>query len=154
MSRTFTSEIKHRRSDRSGQFWIALSFSISAAILAWSFTLPFRGSNDSKLDSGQDALPVRLSPTELAEQRRNRADEFRHAAIALDREFMRSLKKKQTVQASQPKPGTTEVKQHYQRRQRQMAQQVTRFAGAAPGSVEAEYRTDLLRNLEDQDGPE
>jgi hypothetical protein len=141
---------KEQRS-KSSKIWIALSFVLSAVILGWGFTLPFRQPGDPLVTSGGG------SPTSLAqdladriEQRRSAAEEFRQAAIALDQEFMRAVEKKRGTKRNKL-PGIVEVRANWERRVAKVQTQLRQLNNAPEGSLEATYRDELAESL--NDGP-
>ncbi len=141
---------KKQRS-KSSQIWIALSFGLSALILGWGFTLPFRQPGDPLVTSGGGSS----SPTSLAqdladriEQRRSAAEEFRQAAIALDQEFMRTVEKKRGTKEDKL-PGIVEARANWERHVAKVHDQLRQLKKCAEGSLEAAYRDELAESLDD-----
>jgi hypothetical protein len=123
---------------------------MSALILGWAFTLPFRKPGRSLVSSTtSDGNAPQLELSERIKQRRTSAEEFRKTAIALDREFMRSLAKKREAKADVP--GKREVKAHWKRHVKLVKKQLEQLKDAEEGSLERQHRESLVESL--QDGP-
>lgn len=139
----------NRRSTRS-KVWIALSFTLSALILGWAFSIPFQQSSASMASSAiakefGEALD-RSAPTTGG---RSSGEEFRQAAIELDKKFMQSLQRHRE-RANRPRPGINESRVHWQRRMETVSRQLENYRDAEKGSVEWEYKQSLLKSLEDR----
>ena len=85
---------------------------------------------------------------EQIRERRSNADEFREAAIALDEEFMRSVRKKQEVEKRE-RPGIKESKARWQRHVKLVHKQLNELRNAEEGSLQWAYRESLKESLED-----
>ena len=143
---TFSEKRKERKTKR---FWITLSLLLSTALLVWSFSLPFRQPGQPIVSSSpsQQAGEGQLDLSEQIQQRRTNAEEFRDAAIALDREFMRAV-----AERNRPKrdlPGHQDSKAAFERHVESVKKQLRQFKDAKEGTVEWEAKQQLLASLQD-----
>ena len=89
---------------------------------------------------------MQIAVAERIEQRRTNAEEFRDAAIALDREFMRSLEKSRVRKSV---PGIKEAKTQWNRHVQNVKMQLDQLKNAKEGSPEWLYRRELVESLQD-----
>jgi hypothetical protein len=143
---------KANQRSKSSKVWIALSFTLSALILVWAFSLPFRQSSTSLVSStnAEEPSDAFRRSAQIA-QRRSNAEEFRQAAIALDKKFMQSIRKKRDAE-NRPRPGINDSRERWQRHVKSVNRELRAFRNAKEGTLEWDYRQTLLRSLED--GPQ
>lgn len=148
MTATSTTQRRDRRRARR-TFWIGLSFLLSGSILVWSFTAPFRQATPLVSVDDRQQLDGQSTTADAADRRRTQAEEFREAAIALDREFMRTVRERR----KQPDnlPGLEKSRQAWQLRSESFRRQIAELADAKEGTLEWQYRHDLQQSL--ADGP-
>ena len=146
-----TSASDHHKKKRSkgSKLWIALSFTLSTVILGWAFSLPFRQPDIALLQSSE--ATGGFQGLDQIRDRRSSAEEFREAAIVLDDEFMRSIRKKREAE-KRPHSGIKEARARWDRHVASVKKQLAFVKGAEEGTVEWEHRQNLLRSLDD--GPQ
>lgn len=137
--------IDQEKRSKGSKLWITLSFTLSALILGWAFSLPFRQST-APVDRSNRNFPL---PEEIR-ARRNAAAEFRQAAIALDDEFMRSVREKQEAW-NRPRQGIEETRKQWRKRLALVKHEVDELRGAKKGTLEWQHRQSLIESV--NDGP-
>ena len=126
-----------------------MSFTLSALVLGWAFSLPFRHTGTPMVSSAKgEADSQAFRRMEQIRERRSNAEEFREAAIALNEEFMRSIRKKREAE-KRDRPGIQESKEHWQRHVTLVHKQLNELRDAREGTLEWAYRQSLEESLED-----
>ena len=145
MSETST-PVAERRPKSKTRIWFFLSVVVSLGIFAWGFSLPFRSGGSLRLDSGKRTAGAASMVGEDISDLSSDAAEFRAAAIALDREFMRARREKTRLQEV---PGKVEVKRAWNRRLERARRQVKEIGEAKEGTLQWQERQELIKSLED-----
>jgi hypothetical protein len=142
--------VKTNKRSKSSKVWIALSFTLSALILGWAFSLPFRQSDTSLVSSAStEEQSEAFRKSEQIRERRSNADEFRQAAIALDEKFMQSIREKRDAEKRRPRPGINESREHWQRHLKLVKKELQTYRYAKEGTVEWDHKQSLLKSLAD-----
>ena len=102
---------------------------LSAAILLWAFSLPFRRSATSIGAAAGDSK-IQQEFLVTAEQRQSEADEFREQAIAMHHDYLRRLKKQKKLASMEKLPGRLEAKQTWENRAQVVRLQVDELDAA------------------------
>lgn len=140
---------KAKQRSKSSKVWIALSFTLSALILGWAFSLPFSQSGTSLVSSAKaEEQSETFVRSEQIVERRSSAEEFRQAAIALDEKFMKSIRKQRDAD-NYTRPGLSDSRERWQSHVKSVKKELGSLRQAKKGTVEWEYRQSLLRSLED-----
>ena len=141
--------VEANKRSKGSKVWIALSFTLSALVLGWAFSLPFRQTGTPIVSSATGDDPNQpFRRLEQIRERRSNAEEFREAAIALNEEFMRSIRKKREAE-KRDRPGIQESKEHWQRHVTLVHKQLKELDDAEEGSLAWAYRQSLEESLED-----
>jgi hypothetical protein len=130
-----------RKSDRrlvnvgkKGRLWIAISFGVSACVLAWAFSLPFRG-NQALVSFGaaeDHSDPLDVSP--VSRSRRITANEdYVQSMLQLDRE----LKMQLAAKNASPKQlaGKPEARNHWRKQLKRRVEDVKLLTESAAGEI-------------------
>ncbi len=139
-------------SGKKSRIWIAISFGVSAFILAWAFTLPFRGNAGVSFDGPEaksadvNANPVGYSSDGMAN------DQYVQQMMALDLDLQRKILEKQR----KPKdlPDHQQARSHWKQGLRQRVEDVKLLVKMADGeiqkgAIEWQSQKDLRDYLED-----
>ncbi|MFK8110609.1 MAG: hypothetical protein AB8B91_00315 [Rubripirellula sp.] len=130
------------------KLWIGLSFLLSACILAWTFTLPFR--TEGGLVSSVTKTDFQPEPLELIDQvrqKRTEAEDYRQAALELDEKLMRAVAEKNTKPENLP--GIEQSRDRYERRKQSVRKQLLLLGVPEEGTPEWNYAKKLLESLQD-----
>ncbi len=152
-----------RKSDRkffdtgkTGRLWIAFSFGLSACILAWAFSLPFRGNKSMVTfgDSETHGDPLGVNPVSRS-SRETANENYVHSMLQLDRELKMQVAAKQ----ASPKnlPGKTEARNHWRKRLKNRVEDLKLLTDSVDGkikkgSIEWHAQQELQKFLEDAPG--
>ena len=141
-------EYQKQKRSKGSKLWITLSFTLSTLILGWAFSLPFQSHGDVLSTLETRATAAGFHGSAKIRQRRSNVEEFREAAIALDAEFMRSIRQRRESEA-RPLSGIEESRHRWERHVASVRRQLEMLRNAERGSVEWEHRQSLLKSLED-----
>ena len=138
------------KQSRSSSIWIILSFVITAAIIGWGFSLPFRKHERPLLVWDESDLPGR-GPESVRKVKltKEEIDAYREIAIQRDREFLRQ--RRERLRQTANLPGREEAKATEKRRVASLQKKIAELHDAPKGSLEAQYREDLKKSLENRD---
>tara|TARA_R110002049_G_scaffold27321_2_gene94073 strand:- start:181532 stop:182032 length:501 start_codon:yes stop_codon:yes gene_type:complete len=126
--------------------WIILSFALTAIIIAWGFSLPFRKHerplliwDEADLHRDDDVVrKVRLTKAE--------SDAYRAQAIQRDREFLRE--RRDRLRNRTVLPGKAHAQAVAEKRIASMKKKIHQLRDAPKGSLESEYRQELIEKLD------
>ena len=124
--------------------WIVLSFALTAVIVGWAFSLPFRKHerplliwDDNDVPRGGELRKVRMTKEE--------ADAYRAAAIRRDREFLR--RRRDQLRNRGPLRDAADAEAHREERVASMKKKVDQLSDAPEDSLQAKYRQELIDKL-------
>ena len=140
-------EFRPPRSRRS-ILWICLSFLLSAIVLGWTVSLPFRQGNHSLVSSertSETTNPLQVSRVGLSG---GSSSDTLESAIQMDREFMKTVAKLRPKR--RPVPNFVHARKHWNQRLESANRELAELEDAEEGSLEWRYRERLLSSLEDR----
>lgn len=134
---------------RNSKIWMIVSLLLSVLILGWAFSLPFRSSSLSFVDShGDDVSSVVDRSGQRSVERSQDAEEFRAAAIAMEQDFMRELRERNALKKV---PGKKEVMLHWNKHVELVKKQIAELGHPEKDTMEWHDKQVLIKSL--QDGP-
>lgn len=141
------------RSFKNNGYWIAFSFAISAAIIGWA-ALKAVQSDDGELSHVQaESVDPTTEARMIAQKQRSEAQAYREQAIADDREFLASIKRRPSLATSNSPdhrlPDRNDAKIAFEKRAQVVQTKIDALADAEEGSLAAQYRQELIERLED-----
>jgi len=135
---------KRKRSLQS-KAWIAASLFVSACIITWTFSLPFR-----LADSATQNQIEREQQAEDIQQKRTRAEERREEAFANHKQFVQSMVRKR--ESTLPKPGNLQVRKHWKKRVAKVKKKLSeldKLGDPKNGSIQWVHKQALVDSLDD-----
>ncbi|QDT06669.1 hypothetical protein K227x_50850 [Rubripirellula lacrimiformis] len=126
-----------------------LSIVCSIGMLVWTFASVLSGGVTSKPVEIETAAPI--DPVTQVTHQQSNSSAFYSAAVALDAEFMRNLRTGQEDYDSAVMPGIEQSRQHWEQYRNHIQREIDALAEAPVGSLEWQYREQLIANS--SDGP-
>lgn len=131
------------------KLWIILSFLLSALIIAWTFSLPFRSSHLVSVTNAEPSSKTAvLDLVDQVKLRKTEAEAYREAALALDQEFMEAVARKNQQAVV---PGIEHTVQNWEKHEASVKRQLQMLGNPEKGTPEYEHAMELLDSL--KDGP-
>jgi len=141
-----------RRSFRR-KYWIGVSILGSVIVLVGSFTVPFRQNEPFFVKSAPKALVKSVSrsvaPPVAPITEKSSNQRLLNEIEALEAHFMEQVRAKQ--QRADNLPTRQEMRQHWRKIEARRQARIRSLAAAQPGSLEAQYRQELVEAA--ADGP-
>lgn len=131
-----------RTRSRQSKALIAASLLVSACIIGWTFSLPFRLASSASQNQRE-----RAEQAEQIHQKRTRAEEIREEAFANHQHFVSQMVKKRV--STQAKPGRLESRRHWDNRVAKVKKQLLELGNPEADTLQWHQKQDLLDSLED-----
>ncbi|MEO1617994.1 MAG: hypothetical protein AAFV88_19220 [Planctomycetota bacterium] len=129
------------------KFAIAGSFLFSLSLIAWAFTLPFRGGSGVKRGSGQQTVDGKLVALEY--EARLDAEEYVNYTRQIDQRLMEQLRRKNELDRQAPSDDeSNEVWEKTVAKKKQELEQLVESAGEE-GIVDGTIESEQQRYLEE-----
>ncbi len=133
--------VKTNQRSKSSKVWIALSFTLSALILGWAFSLPFRQHRHFACLVSERRGTKRSIPSNRSRSRNDvrMRKSFGKRQSPWTKKFMQSIRKKRDAE-NRPRPGINESREHWQRHVKSVKKELQTLRNAKEGTIEWDYR--------------